>query len=420
MKRIISFMATQRLTAYRVAIAALTSFSMGQGFAGDWPQILGPSRNSVADKEPVPTFTPAPRIAWRAECGSGYSGVAVVDGKVFLWHRVENQERLTCLNAADGKPVWKTDFPAAYAGGFNSDRGPRCVPVVDGEQVFVYGAAGGMHCVGTADGKALWSRDLREQYAAEDGYFGAGSTPIVVDDTVVVAVGGDEGAGIVGLDRNNGKTRWQATDLEADYASPIAWKSRQVIVPMRMQTVVLDVRDGSTTMTLPFGQRGLNVIGATPTLFDEHLLMTASYRMGAKLFDLRQSPPTVVWSGDDILSSQYNSVVAIGAYFYGIHGREDQGVAELRCVESKTGKVMWSQDGYGVAHLIGLKDRLISQRIDGTIQLLSANPDQFESLGSFRLPSGTYRALPALSDGVLYCRQSDPDDGNLFAVKLAN
>ncbi|WP_417730132.1 PQQ-binding-like beta-propeller repeat protein [Rosistilla oblonga] len=386
--------------------------------AGDWPQILGPERNGIASDAGEGLWQQTPRVAWQIPCGSGYSGVAVVDGKVFLWHRVDDQERLDCCRLSDGQQLWQADFPATYGGGFNNDRGPRCVPVVDHGTVYVYGAAGDLHAVAASDGKPIWSRTLRQDYAAEDGYFGAGSTPIVSGDTVVVAVGGDEGHGIVGLDRKSGKTVWASTDLTADYASPIAFDATTVIVPMRFQTVVLNAADGEIVFEIPFGQRGLNVIGATPTRVGERLLLSASYRIGAELVDLSKRPPEIVWSGDDILSSQYNSGIVRDGYVYGIHGREDMGAATLRCIELATGKIQWSEEDYGVAHLIGVGDRLIAQRTDGTLELFAADRTKFQSLGKMELPPGTYRALPALSGGKLICRMSDGEQSKLLAVDL--
>jgi len=45
-----------------------------------------------------------------------------------------------------------------------------------------------------------------------------------------------------------------------------------------------------------------------------------------------------LWSNDNTLSSQYSTPVEHNGFLYGIHGREDVGVAELRCIETATGK----------------------------------------------------------------------------------
>ena len=189
--------------------------------AGDWPQILGPNRNGVArDEQPLqPWATRGPPILWKYPLGDGYAGPAVAGNRVVVFHRLTDQERVEALDATTGKPVWQANFPATYGGGINSDLGPRCVPLVHGKQVFVYGAAGDLHCVDWADGKKRWSRAAYQDFDGQEGYFGAGSTPIVAANKLIVNVGG-RGAGLVAFDLQTGETLWQATDDDASYSSP--------------------------------------------------------------------------------------------------------------------------------------------------------------------------------------------------------
>ena len=77
------------------AAAVILYFSMQAAAAGDWPQILGPHRSGIADPdEQLADTWPAagPQEVWRRPVGSGYAGVSVVDGKAFLFHRIDDQE----------------------------------------------------------------------------------------------------------------------------------------------------------------------------------------------------------------------------------------------------------------------------------------------------------------------------------------
>ena len=69
--------------------------------AGDWPQILGPQRNGSASDERLADSWPAtgPRVAWTRSVGSGFSGVAVADGRVFVFDRQGDSERVTAVAA---------------------------------------------------------------------------------------------------------------------------------------------------------------------------------------------------------------------------------------------------------------------------------------------------------------------------------
>ena len=401
------------------AILILLSFASGRLVAGDWPQILGPNRDGVAEGEQLPDSWPdgGPKTIWEYDVGSGFAGPVVVGNRVIVFHRVGDQERVEALTAADGKQLWQADFDASYRGTINPDDGPRCVPVVSGDAVFVFGAAGDVHCVSLADGKKRWSRDTFGDYDASEGYFGAGSTPIVIDGKLLVNVGGRDGAGIVAFDVRNGKTLWTAGDEQASYSSPTVLDRNGKPVAVfvtRLNALLVDPSNGDILARNPFGARGPTVNAATPLVIDGNLFLTASYGVGATLLTPTSDELKTVWESDDVLSSQYNTPVYRDGYLYGIHGREDIGEALLRCVALKTGKVQWSEDAFGVAHLILAGEKLLIARINGELVLAKASPERFQMLSKTQAFGGTLRAIPALAHGNLYAR----DDKQLKCIAV--
>lgn len=402
---------THRL-ALMAATIALGSFAQ----AADWPQILGPSRNGTSNEKLPNGFpTGGPKMAWSAPAGQGYAGVAVADGKAVLFHRVEGKERVVAFDAASGKPQWTTDYPATYRGGFNEDTGPRCVPLVHKGRVYVLGASGDCHCLELKDGSKVWSRAMWADYDAPEGYFGAGSTPILLGDKLLVNVGGRK-AGIVGLQIDSGETAFTATGDEASYSSPASvqrGKQTEALFITRINTVQVDPANGKATTLFKFGKSGPTVNAAVPLIHEGLLFVTASYGIGARCS--KWPSGEVVWADDDTLSSQYSTPVIRDGYLYGIHGREDVPPAHLRCVELKTGKVVWSKDGFGVAHPIVAGDKLLLLTVDGQLVLAEASPKAYRELGRASIAKSTTRALPALANGHVYCRSKD----RLICLKLA-
>jgi outer membrane protein assembly factor BamB len=391
-----------------LAYLALVFLLTNAATAGDWPQILGPNRNGHAENERLADNWPAsgPKTLWRYKLGSGYAGAAVVGDRVVVFHRINNDECVECLSAASGKSLWKTDFPATYRGGIDPDTGPRCVPLFAGGAVFVFGAAGDLHAVKVDSGDKLWSRSLYADYKGDEGYFGAGSTPILVGGQLLVNVGG-RGAGIVALDPASGKTLWQASDEAASYSSPTAAKISghdKAIFITRLDCVVADPAAGTVNKLIPFGQRGPTVNAATPLVIGNNIFLTASYGIGAALVPLSDKPVKPIWTNDNTLSSQYATPIEHGGYLYGIHGREDQGVAELRCIEAATGKVQWKKTGFGVAHIVFADGKLLIQKADGHLLLAAADPAKYRDLATARISSEPTRALPALASGRLFTR----------------
>ena len=151
-----------------LALLALASAARG----GDWPQILGPNRDGKAHEESLLASWPkaGPKILWRAKLGSGYAGLAVADGKAVAFHRVGDVERVQAFDAATGKSLWQADFDALYRGGIDPDIGPRCVPLIDNEIVYVFGAGGDLHAVELTGGNKRWSRSLYADYQGDEGF----------------------------------------------------------------------------------------------------------------------------------------------------------------------------------------------------------------------------------------------------------
>jgi outer membrane protein assembly factor BamB len=391
--------------------------------AGDWPQILGPDRNGVASNETLLESWPTdgPERLWSYPLGEGFSGPVIQGETVVVFHRVAQAERIEALNASTGRSLWRTDFPASFRGGINPDSGPRATAVIDGNRVFAIGAAGQVICVALDSGRTQWTRDAATDFRAQEGYFGFGSSPIVVGSNVLINIGGDN-AGIVAFDTQTGKTSWAATDCRASYSSPVVATlagKPAVIFIARLNAVALDPNDGTVLWSIPFGARGPTVNGAVPLVFDQQLFLSASYRVGAQLLDIHGPKPSRIWSNDHSLSSQYTSFVVHEGYIYGTHGREDIPPAHLRCIDAKTGTVKWTAENHGMTHVIRVDDRLLLLDIQGTLSLARTNPNKFERLAKATITSSGTRAVPALAHGVLYLRTTnDGDAGELMALTV--
>lgn len=411
------------LPCFRLLIAMVMAIgAVSFTVAGDWPQVLGVNRDGRAVDETITAWTAQPKVRWRVKCGAGYSGVAVASERVFVWHREDDAELLDCLAVADGQRLWRAEFPAVYRGGVDADRGPRAVPLVTADQVFVYGAAGDLHAISVSDGATQWSRQLRSDYDAEDGYFGAGGSPLLVANRLIVPVGGEKNAGLVAVDIHDGKTLWTAVNQEAAYASPvkieIAGQTR-VIAVMRLNTVMIDPANGKLVSEFEFGKRGPTVNAATPLVDGERLFVTAAYGVGSRMFDMSVNPPRDLWQSREVISSQYATPVRDHDYLYAITGREDYGTGELLCTRWSDGDVTWTEPGFGTAHLIGVGDRVLAQTVKGRLVLFAAEPKEFRILAETALPAGVYRSLPAYSNGTLFCRRTiSATEGEVLAIDL--
>ena len=417
-------MPTVRCQQVCKSLVILIAFWMrfDHALAGDWPQIHGPERNGKAERETLleTWLAGGPKLLWRREVGSGFAGVAVVGEACILFHRVGDEAVAERLHAATGKPIWKQSFPTHYVSSIASDSGPRCTPLVFQNRVYLFGADGDLHALALADGKPLWSRQLYEECQAPSGYFGAGSSPIVEQGMLLVNVGGKQGNGLVALDLNSGQTVWHQTDEQASYSSPVAGTlngQREIVFVTRLNVVAVDPKTGAQRFRFPFGARGPTVNAANPVVIGNRIFLTSNYGVGARLVEVGASGVKTIWENDESVSSQYTTPIECNGYLYGIHGRQDLGVAELRCIDLATGAVKWSQPDFATANLIGVGDKLLIQKTGGGLILAQARPEGFTPLASTQVfPEGsTVQALPALAAGRLFIR----DEKSLVVLQLS-
>src|SRR5438046_935284 len=122
------------MTRLRLLLISLLVVNLSPAlWADDWPQWLGPKRDSVWRETGIIEKFPAqgPPVLWRQPIAGGYAGPAVADGKVFVADfltaadtrrasvpdkraAVEGQERSHCFDSRSGKRIWMHAGPCQY------------------------------------------------------------------------------------------------------------------------------------------------------------------------------------------------------------------------------------------------------------------------------------------------------------------
>ena len=381
--------------------------------AGDWPQILGPNRDgrAAADEKLADSWPKdGPPVVWQRDVGGGFAGVAVAGNTVVLFHRVGDEEVAEAMDAKTGTPKWKSGSPTTFSSGFSDDQGPRCTPVIAGDRVFVFGAQGTLRCLDLKSGKKIWQRNTHTEFKAPEGYFGAGSSPLVVGDKLLVNVGaGRNAAGIVAFDVGTGKDLWKATTEDASYSSPLLATvdgTKHALFVTRLKALSLDPDTGKLRFEFPFGKKGPTVNGASPIVLDGHLLVSAHYGVGATFAKIGATAADEKWNSDDLLSSQYMTPLVQDGLVYGIHGQERVEDSELRCLDPLAKKILWSKPSFGFGTMIAADGKMLMLTTDGELILWRPDSRRYQELARTRVFKSTTRALPALANGNLYVRDS--------------
>ena len=401
-----------------IALLAPLTFSLG-ALAQDWPQFRGPNRDGAyPGRSSIEPFPPSgPELLWERSVGAGFSAPAVAGDKVVLFHRLGSEEVVEALRIGDGEPVWKFSYETRYRDDFGFDNGPRATPVVADGKVYAFGAQGVLHCLNLATGQKLWAVDTHREFGVQKGFFGAASTPLVLDGRVLANVGGSDGAGIVALDADTGKTLWKSTDHEASYSSPVASRldgRMLAIFFTREGLAAVEPGTGEVAYEQRWRSRSrASVNAAAPIVMGDIVFLSASYGTGSIAMRLCNRQVEKLWSGEDVIDNHYSSCVRYGGTLFGFHGRQEYGQS-FRAADLPTGKVLWSHDRIRAGSVTRVGDRLLLLLESGELLMVNASRDGFEIVSRAQILARETRAFPAVARGRIIARDQD----SLVCVRL--
>jgi len=192
-----------RQTIIALCLFATCLWMAGDAPAQDWPCYGGPNHNGAIDDAAVAPDPKAMAALWKAPMlGRGFSGLAVVDGKVFFLDRRgtgdAGQDVLRVLELATGKAL--REYSHLAPGDTDEDKtglrartGPVSVPTVTATHVYFAGAKGVLYCIDRRTHRLAWKRDLRVSL----NWKVYSLSRLLIDDLVVVSgtleEGGDMG-----------------------------------------------------------------------------------------------------------------------------------------------------------------------------------------------------------------------------------
>jgi outer membrane protein assembly factor BamB len=319
----------------------------------DWTSFLGPTHDAVSPETRLSRALPPP-LVWELPKGTGYTSPAIAGDRLVFAHRVGDQEIVACLHAESGAAIWQFRYATAFEDRYGYNNGPRSSPVIDGDRVFVVGAESKLHCLEMQSGRVVWKRDLRAEYNVPQDFFGTASTPLVEGRRLIVNVGAPGGPCVAAFDTANGREMWRAgRDWGPSYASPVPavlHGRRRVFVfaggdsnPPTGGLLCIDPETGKVDFAFPWRSRTYESVNAAcPVVFGNYVLVSASYRAGAALIEVRPDfTHRTAWTTGQF-ALHFNTPICREGYFYGFDGRNEPD-ASLACVDASNGKVMWRE-----------------------------------------------------------------------------
>ena len=388
-----------------IVISLGTSAAKGQ----DWPQWRGANRDGKMAGFAAPAVWPtALTQKWKAAVGSGDASPALVGDRVYVSTRQDGNETLLCLDAADGREVWKSQYAArAVTGAASRHPGPRSSPAVGEGRVVTLGVGGVLSCWNATDGTLVWRE---EKFTAVPTFFTA-TSPMIVDGLCIAQLGGRGEGAIVAFDLATGQQKWSWSQEGPEYASPVVMTvdgTKQVVTLTEKSVVGIRVADGQLLWQLPFvpGQRAYNA--ATPIVDGSTVIYTGAGR-GTRAVQIAKQGDgfavTELWSNPD-LAPQYNTPVLQDGLLFGLSNR-----GLLFCLNAQTGETAWvdetPRDRSGFGPIVSAGTVLLALPSNSELIAFQPSGKGYEELARIKVSEGSTYAHPVPAGNRIFVKDEN-------------
>jgi len=415
-----------RIFQFLTTAVLLGWVAVGASFAEEnWPQFRGPTGQGVSDAKGLPTtWSEAKNVKWKTPIhGKGWSSPVIWGSQIWLTTATEDGRELyvMCVDKETGKVVRDIklfDDPAANPvfKNYNSYASPT--PVIEEGRIYVTFGAAGTTCLDTATAKPIWERrDIRINH-----FRGAGSSPLIYNDLLVMDFDGSDAQFVVGLNKKTGETIWKTgrsldyQDVGPDGRVKADGDFRKAFSTCRIAAVngkpaAISTGSKATYAYEPetgkeiwrFEHRDWHSAGASPVVGDGLIYICPGFGKGA-VIALRPDGQGVLSQANVAFKVTRNGpdkqspLLADGLLYF----IDATGIAS--CVDAKTGADVWRQrlaPNFSAAPLYG-DGKVYFFGDDGTTSVVAAGRE-FKKLAANKLEAG-FKASPAVSGKALYLR----------------
>jgi outer membrane protein assembly factor BamB len=372
----------------------------------DWPGFRGPDRDGRIPGVRIETDWPAspPVELWRRPVGPGWSSFAVHGDLLYTQEQRGDDEVVACYRATTGEPVWKHRDAARFWES-NGGAGPRATPTLSDGRVYTFGATGILNVLDAGDGAVVWSRNAASDTDTNVPYWGLASSPLVVDDVVVVAVSGT----LVAYELANGEPRWFGPAGGESYSSPHLMTIdgvAQIVLLNGAGAIGVAPADGTLVWEHPWP--GASIVQPALTADGDILIGALSMTGGAGMRRIAVAQGPDAWTVEELWTSRglkpyFNDFVVHEGHAFGFDG------SILACIDIENGERKWKGGRYGHGQLVLLPDQdlLLVVSEQGELALVVAGSDRFTELARFPAIEGKTWNHPVLVGDLLLVRNGE-------------
>ncbi len=385
---------------FSFALATLAASAV----ANDWPAFRGPHHNGTTDEKNWQPWQSAPKTAWKAKVGLGFSSIVIANGRVATAGWAGNKDTVFCFDAATGKELWKHSYPAQLGNTFY-EGGTTGTPTFDGDKLYWLSRWGDLFRFDAASGKIEWNKNIQKETGVKIPTWGFTGAPTVHDNMLILNVGE---AGMA-VDKSNGNILWKSDNQNAAYSTPlIIQRGGQSLALMGNEEnyLAVDIKTGKEAWRHKWlTEYGVNA--ADPIVNGDRVFISSGYGKGCALLDISSGQPKELWKNKS-LRTQFNGAVLHEGFLYGPDGDTTQ-TASLKCLDFATGAEKWSEAGFGSGGLLIANGSIIALNAKGELLIAPASSSGFKPVARAQVLGGKCWTAPSMANGIIYCRSGRGD-----------
>lgn len=363
----------------------------------DWKSWRGPDGSGLSAE--VEWSSELGEPLWSVNVGRGYSSVCLTGGKLVTIGLDEKagEDRVRALDPMSGEELWRHSYPGQVEANMH-EGGSLTSPVAEGDAVFVLSRSARLLCLGVEDGKPRWEVDLGESHGIEQGFFGLCSSPVVLDEGLLINVGKT-----MLFDKSSGKLLWTTEDYGYSYATPVPFEQAgdSLLAVFNAKGLAVLERDGGAQRALFPWTSNYNVNCASPIVMGDRIFISTGFDdKGCAMLELKGDKLEPIWESKAMRSKMTGSVLW-NDVLYGFD-------ANLFKALTPDGKTLWKERGLGNGAFRLCRDgRALLLTEEGELLAVKVGPDGFGELSRRRLfDGGKCWTSPVISGGLVFCRGS--------------
>lgn len=369
----------------------------------EWNQWRGPNRDGILKDARWPESLDGLKKIWSVSLEPSYSGPIVVGDRVFTTQTVDKKkEVVVALDRKTGKVIWKQEWMGAMSVPFFAKANGdwiRATPAYSDGRLYVAGIRDVLVCLDAEDGKVIWKVDFPAKMNSQLPTFGMVCSPLIDGDDLYIQAGG----GFCKLNKDDGSVIWRAAEdgggmQGSAFSSPIITTIggvRQAVIQSRQALIGVDLVEGNTLWSQPIKSfRGMNII--TPTPFEDGFFVSC-YGGGSQFLQVENSGAFQVNQKWKLSADGYMTTPVIIDGFAYTHLRNTR----YSCFDLKNGKEMWRSKPEGkYASLVAAGDKILALDQRGILYLLKANPEKFDVLSKKKVGDDSWAHLAVRGNQV--------------------